>query len=64
MKSMSKASFQLYLYLTVWFHWTIKNLISGRFGTRMTGRVRIGIGGRFTQEYAIIKIIVIFEASK
>ena len=35
----------LYCFLTILL-WT------GRLGIGMNGRIRIGIGGRFTQEYA------------
>ena len=36
----------LYCFLTILL-WT------GRLGIGMNGRIRIGIGGRFTQEYAV-----------
>ena len=37
----------LYCFLTILL-WT------GRLGIGMNGRIRIGIGGRFTQEYAVL----------
>lgn len=44
----------LYCFLTILL-WT------GRLGIGMNGRIRIGIGGRFTQEYAVRQTYLIYR---